>query len=134
MQLCGYGCLERLVGNRYLLERAKRIFGNRDMSLEKVFDLANHGNRQAKHFWEETAAHIGNALVAVVNLLNPELIVLGGGVSNNFKFLSKTIYAIIRQRALKIPGRAVRIVRAQLGDDAGILGAQVLVRNQRFEN
>ena len=54
--------------------------------------------------------------------------VIGGGVSNGFRFMSKAINGVIRQRAMRVQSRMVKVVRAKLGDDAGILGAQVLVK------
>jgi len=78
--------------------------------------------------WDEAAGHIGNALVGVVNLLNLRLIVIGGGVSNNYGFLGKRINATIKARAMRVQAGMVKVVRAKLRDDAGILGAQVLVK------
>lgn len=125
----GQGCFERYVGNRTLLAKARKIFKNKNIRLQDIFRLANRGDKKALWFWEETAVHIGNALVGVVNLLNPRLIIIGGGVANNYKFLRKTIQRIIKKRSMKVQGQMVKIARAQLGDDAGILGAHVLVRD-----
>lgn len=123
----GWGCFERYVGNRYLLERLKVMF-KRPMAIEEAFLLANRGDKRAIQFFKETAEHIGNGLISVVNLLNPRLIVIGGGVSNNQKFLFKTIDRVIKKRAMSVPAKMVKIKRAQLGDVAGIVGASVLVR------
>jgi len=125
----GYGCFERYIGNQHLLEKGRKIFKNKNLQLEDIFDLANKGNVRAIQFWEETATHIGNGLVGIVNLLNPQLIIIGGGVSNNFKFLRRTITGIIKQRAMKVQAQMVKVVKSRLGDDAGILGGQVLVKD-----
>jgi len=124
----GEGCFERYVGNRYLMARAGKIFKNKNIQLPDVFALAEHGNVRAIQFWEEVATHIGNALVGVINLLNPNLIIIGGGVANNYKYLGPTINKIIKKRSMKVQANMVKIVRAKLGDDAGIIGAQVLVK------
>ncbi len=123
----GSGCLERYVGNKYLMEKAGKIFKNKNIRLEDVHDLASKGNIRAVQFWEETATHIGNGLVGVINLLNPRLVIIGGGVSNNYKYMSKTINKIVQKRAMKVQAKMVKVTRAKLGDDAGIIGAQVLV-------
>ena len=102
-----------------------------DMTTQKMFALANAGNTKALKFWREAATHIGNGLVGVINLLNPELIVIGGGVSNNEKYLFPTIKAVVKKRAMSLQGSMVRIKRAKFGDDAGIIGAQVLVYNAK---
>ena len=124
----GSACFEYYVGNGYLLKKAAKIFKNKNIQLSDVFFLAKQGNARAIEFWEEAATHIGNALVGVVNLLNLRLIVIGGGVSNNYQFLGKTINAVIRRRAMKVQAKMVKIVRAKLGNDAGIMGARVLVK------
>ncbi len=125
----GYGCFERYVGNQQLLDKGRKIFKNKNFQLEDIFDLANQGNVRAVQFWRETATHVGNGLIGIVNLLNPQLIIIGGGVSNNFKFLRKTITRIIDQRAMKVQAKIVKVVKSKLGDDAGILGGQVLVKD-----
>lgn len=124
----GIGCFERYVGNHILMAKAAKMFNKKNIRIEDVFDLANRGDVRAVRFWRETATHIGNALIGVINLLNPRLIVIGGGVANNYKFLEKTIQKVIRRRAMKIQRDMVRIVRARLGDEAGILGAHILVK------
>jgi len=124
----GWGCFECYVGNGLLLKQVRKIFKRDSIQLPDVFYLAKQGNVCALRFWNDTAVHIGNALVGVVNLLNPRLIIIGGGVSNNYKFLGPTINAIIKKRAMKVQAKMVKIVRAKLGDNAGIIGAQVLVK------
>ncbi|HSV43341.1 MAG TPA: ROK family protein, partial [Candidatus Bathyarchaeia archaeon] len=71
-----------------------------------------------------------SALVGVVNLLNPQRIVIGGGVSNNARFLFPAIRHEIRTRAMPVQAKMVKVVRASLGDDAGLIGAQVLVETE----
>ena len=80
-------------------------------------------------FWKTAAGHIGNGLVGVVNLLNPRLIIIGGGISHNEKFLFKTIRSTIVSRAMSLQGSAFKVKRAKFKDDAGIIGAYVLVTN-----
>ena len=125
----GYGCFEKYVGNRALFALASRVMGKPGMTTEKMFELAQKGNKKALLFWKKAAEHIGNGLVGIVNLLNPRLIIIGGGVSNNEKFLFKTIKDTIRRRAMSLQGAAFKIKRAQFKDDAGIIGAYVLVTN-----
>ncbi len=125
----GMGCFEHYVGNQTLLARAAKIFKNKDIQLPDVFHLASQGNALAIQFWQEAGTHIGNALVGLINLLNPRLIVIGGGVSNNLKFMNSAIRRVIKDHAMKVPRDMVKITRAKLGDDAGIIGAHVLVND-----
>jgi glucokinase len=117
----GYGCFETYVGNSYLEKKARRIFG-RKVTLEEISGLAREGDRRAIHFWQEFGAHIGNALVGVVNLLNPDRIIIGGGVSNCPAFVFST-------RAMRVQSGMVKVIKAQLGNDAPLLGAKVLLES-----
>lgn len=125
----GYGCLESYIGNQRLFARASTIMNTPGMTTQTMFALANKNNKKALKFWEETATHLGNGLTAIVNLLNPQIIIIGGGVSNNHRYLFKTAQAVIDSRAMLTHRKKVKIVRAKLGDDAGIIGAQVLVNH-----
>ncbi len=125
----GFGCFETYVGNRPLFALASRMMRTPGMTTQKMFALAKKGNKKALLFWKTAAEHIGNGLVGIVNLLNPRLIIIGGGISNNEKFLFKTITQTIRRRAMSLQGSAFKIKRAEFKDDAGIIGAYVLVTN-----
>jgi glucokinase len=127
----GFGCYEKYVGHRSLSLLANQIMNKTEMTTQKMFALANAGNKKALKFWHQTATHIGNGLVGIVNLLNPELIIIGGGVSNNEKYLFPTIKSVIKKRSMSLQGALVKIKRAKFGDDAGIIGAQVLVYNAK---
>ena len=125
---CGsFGCLESYVGNAHLLAKAREMFGRSDITFEKIYPLAKKGDALALKFWKEVATHIGNGLAGPVNLLNPERIVIGGGVANNLQFMLKTIHDVIRRRAMKRHSSMVKVVRDQLRSDAGMIGAHVLV-------
>jgi glucokinase len=125
----GFGCFETYVGNRALLALASSVMRNPGITLEEMFILAQKGNKQALLFWKKAAGHIGNGLVGIVNLLNPRLIIIGGGISHNEKFLFTTIRDTIVSRAMSLQGSAFKIRRAKFKDDAGIIGAYVLVTN-----
>jgi len=125
----GFGCFEKYVGNQALFALACRMMGKPGMTTLTMFALAQKGNKKALLYWKRAAEHIGNGLVGIVNLLNPSLIIIGGGVSNNEKFLFKAITETIRRRAMSFQGSAFKIKRAHFKDDAGIIGAYVLVTN-----
>jgi len=125
----GFGCFETYVGNRALFALASRVMGKPCMTTEIMYALAKKRNKKALHFWKLAAHHIGNGLVGIVNLLNPRLIIIGGGISHNEKFLFKTVTDTVRQRAMSVQGAAFKLKRAKFKDDAGIIGAYVLVTN-----
>ncbi len=126
----GYGCLESYIGNQRLVNKATAVMG-KSVTLEEMHALAMKGNAKALKFWKETATHLGNGLTGIVNLLNPSVIVIGGGVSNNHQFLFKTAQDVIDSRAMLTHRKHVKILKAKFGNDAGIIGAQVLVNHAK---
>ena len=126
-----FACLETYVGNGPLQRRAAKIFRHPGITLEEVFALAKQGNQKALGFWEEAGEYVGTALVGVVNVLNPTKIVIGGGVANTARFLFPAIRRQIKGRAMPVQAKMARVVRAKLGDDAGLVGSRVLVETEQ---
>lgn len=127
----GSACYERYVGNKALFALAVKISGIKGATTELMYARAKQGDKKALLFWRKAATHIGNGLVGIVNLLNPTLIVIGGGVSNNQEFLFPTIRDVLKKRCMSLQGGMVRIKRAQFKDNAGLIGAYVLVNDAR---
>lgn len=131
----GRGCLERYVGNHALLADVRDIFKKR-LSLEEVSRLAALKDPRALRVWRKAGSWIGLALSGVVNVFNPQVIVIGGGVAEAGDVLLKTILETIREHAMKQLKGKIRVKKAALGNDAGVLGAALLVKeyveNTRF--
>ena len=66
----------------------------------------------------------------LVNIFNPEMIVIGGGMAKMGGRLLKPAREVVKERALPVSAEVVRIVPTQLGDDAGILGAAIFAFQQ----
>jgi len=118
----GKACLERYAGNGALLKEARAALGA-SITLEKASALAAGGNRKALRFWRAASTHIGIALAGLSNVLNPDVIVVGGGVSSAGRPLFDGIKENLLRRAMPVQGRRVKVVRAALGNDAGLIGA-----------
>ncbi|MFA5117907.1 MAG: ROK family protein [Candidatus Omnitrophota bacterium] len=123
----GKACLEAYIGNNRIAAEVKRLF-KKDISLEKVSLLARSGNRTALRVWVNMGKRLGLALSSIVNLLNPDCIVIGGGVAGAGKVLFDTVRETIRERAMCVQAKNVKIVKASLGYDAGMIGAALFVR------
>lgn len=136
----GYGCLERYVGNRYIAEEIKgKIRGGSRTAIKGLVDgdlsaitpeiiskAALKGDRLSIDFWDTVGTRIGVTLAGIVNLLNPERIIIGGGVAEAGEPLFRSIRKTVKERALPVPRRAVKILRARLGNEAGVIGAAAL--------
>lgn len=121
----GRACIESYIGARYLT----RDLGG--LTPEEAYRAARRGDRRARRFWEKTAVRLGIMLSGVINLLNPDRVVIGGGVAQAGGFLFKPLKATIKRRAMPLQATRVKIVKAALGTDAGIIGAAILASLER---
>lgn len=104
----------------------------RKVSAESVFLAAQEGDKLANDLISRTGYYLGVGLVNLVNIFNPQLILIGGGLSHMGPLLLDPAITVVRERAFELPARAVRIELAQLGADVGALGAVALVVEGKF--
>jgi glucokinase len=136
---CGnYGCLESLVGTAGLLERTRakiqagarsRLLANLDdLTPRMIADAAKAGDSVALDIFAESGRYIGIVLGSIANLLNPEIAVIGGGISAAGEdILFRHIRDEVNRRAMDVPAQTMRVIPAALGNDAGMAGAATLV-------
>ncbi len=127
---CGaLGCLEAYIGNSRIIKHARKLFGP-GITLEKISDLAKSNNSKAIKFWVSVGSHLGSALAGVINLLNLDAIIIGGGVSDAGKVLFESVKQTIFLRAMSVQAKRTRVLKARLGNDAGLIGAGYLVKER----
>lgn len=95
------------------------------ISAEDVINAALGGDAVAREILLEAGDVLGEALVGIVNLLNPKLIVVGGGVGESCGFMVERAARVIEEHALA-GRRDVGVAQAELGNEAGVLGAAAL--------
>jgi len=125
----GRGCLETYVGNKIILSDAKKKLKIKNLTLERLSELYKKKNRIAIKIYNNFAENIGIALVGVVNVLNPDAIIIGGGLSFAGDFVFKKIKQVIRMRAMPVQSSCVKIYKTSLGRDSGLIGAAILARD-----
>lgn len=124
---CGSsGCWETEIGEAALLRRAGRApsAGRRGVAWAEA--RARIGDERALAAFAETGRWVGVGLAGLVNLLNPEVAVLGGYLASSFDLMAPAIGAELETRALGVSRRGVRVVPAVLGADAPLVGAAEL--------
>ena len=94
-----------------------------------VCEAAKAGDPVAQRIFTIMGEYLGIGLSSVVNLLNPEKIIIGGGVADAGEILMRPLVDTLRKRAMKIAGSAVEVVPAQLGNTAGVIGASLLIES-----
>ncbi|MEH7177021.1 ROK family transcriptional regulator [Neobacillus vireti] len=132
---CGNrGCFQTFVSGAAIAERAERQ-GNESKGIltgKEVFELAQKGNPLYRALLHDTGTIIGVGLTNLIHLLNPQKIVLGGGVMKSEEFIMPAILETIQQRVLTSEARNTEVTVTQLGDDATLLGAVSLLLVELF--
>jgi glucokinase len=120
---CGsHGCVEQYASATALV----RLAHEADLDVtdsHELFDKWKARDPTAKTVFDRMGRHLGITLAGLVNTFNPERIVIGGGASAAWDAFIEPLTIELRHRGFKEPVERARIVRTQLGDDAGILGA-----------
>lgn len=139
---CGrFGCLETMASGTAIARMASEavergattlLAQTETISAEHVFKAARQGDKVAQQVLEEAIHYLGIGLVNMINLLNPEIVVIGGGVAEAGDDLFLPLRRIITKHA--IPAAAnVLLKKATLGIEAGVIGMLCLLREQHFE-
>jgi len=96
-------------------------------SIGKAYMLADEAAKELVHI---TADYIADGIISVVNLLNPCMIVLGGGVIDGIPDLVEIAEKEIRKRALKVSVDSLKIIKSEFGESAGLIGAAMVAKSQ----
>jgi glucokinase len=124
------GCLESLVAGPAIAAEARSIRVNGASAppptAVEVFEAAKLGDSAATAVVEQAARAFAHAVVGIVSVLDPDVVIVGGGVGGTDVFLARARQAV-SDFAQPVSGRAVRIVPSALGEDAGLAGAAHLV-------
>lgn len=124
---CGStGCLETEVGSTALLRRAGRSPQGGHDAVAEVLAAASAGEPEALAAFAETGRWLGIGLAGVINVLNPELVLLGGELTASYPFVRASLEAELDRRVLRASRGMVRVVPASLGVDAPLRGAAEL--------
>lgn len=141
--LCGcgdYGCFEAYASGPSIVAMAKEYLNGgksakyKELATEElspyvIAQAAIQGDVVARQIFRKIGEIIGVGLSSVVNLLNPEKIIIGGGVADAGDILFAPIKETVQKRTMPIQAKAVEIVPATLGNSAGVIGASLLIES-----
>lgn len=136
---CGsHGCLEQYSPATAIVRLARELEDDfSETALTKIknftsldaYKSAKAGDELAIEVFRRQGFYLGIALAGLINVLNPQVIGIGGGASGGWDLFAPAMLEQIRIRAYREPAERAKIVRAKLGDDAGILGVARLAFN-----
>lgn len=139
---CGNtGCFEAYCGGLYIVERVmKKIREGYEGKITEIMrvngDMLHTGMIEEAYLggddvcvpiWVEVIEYLGAGIASLVNVLNPEIVILGGGVINGTRKLIEDMRVVLEKRALVDSLRGLRIEKAKLGDDAALLGVSCII-------
>jgi glucokinase len=133
----GNGCLEALASGTSIARRARNechdwpstvllpwVSGNiSEITAEHVSLGVEAGDEFCIRIWQDAMTYLGIGVANVVNILNPELVVLGGGVTKAGDLLFDPVRRIVAEKALNGLAGIVNVAPAALGEDVGVVGA-----------
>ncbi|MDD2431917.1 MAG: ROK family protein [Firmicutes bacterium] len=140
--LCGcgnHGCIEAIASGPAIARNAKERLKEHPESLlndysnitaREVSEAAQAGDQYAKDVIETAARNIGLVLAGLINTLNPDCVVVGGGVSHMGELLFKPMIAEVKERTINPFLQNLKILPAKLGGDVGVMGAIALAQSE----
>ena len=146
---CGKkGCLETEASgsalHRILLERIKsgessilstRISGEEDpITLAEIITAVNKEDLLCIEIVEEIGQKLGKQIAGLINIFNPELVIIGGTLSLTGDYITQPIKTAVRKYSLNLVNKDSAIITSKLKDKAGIVGACMLARSRMFES
>jgi len=103
-----------------------------EITLDKVIKAAEHGDKLAIELIDSAGINLGTRIAYLINLFNPEVVVIGGGIEKAGELILGPIRRTVRKLAFEEPASKVRIIPSALGDEAVALGAASLVLREVF--
>lgn len=94
-----------------------------NLTSEKIYRAGVEGDELALEVFRRMGVYLGIGLANLINILNPEMIVIGGGVVNAWDLFEKHMNHQVTEHAFPLPAARVKIIPGECGDDAGLLGA-----------
>lgn len=119
---CGSrGCIEQYASATAVVRMGREVGLTFDTAHE-IYIAAGNGNEAARKVYKTMGRYLGNILGGLINVFNPEMIVIGGGMAAGWEAFIGPLKAEISGKAFKTPAGRVKVVRSSLGDNAGLLG------------
>lgn len=125
---CGkVGCLETEISSKALARKYQSRTKNPCADGKRLYELARSGDQDAQAIFSELGQTLGWSLANVIQLLDPECVIIAGGVSRAWDLFAPTMMAVIKEACLSNENRSIGVKPTDLHGKAGVLGAATLV-------
>ena len=129
---CGnVGCLELFASATAIVRMTREqlsqfpssVLHGEELTAERVYDAGRNGDELALSVFKKFGTYLGIGLANLINIIDPEIIVIAGGVVNGWTLFAPHMQHEVNERAVRATAHQVKIAAAQCGDNAGLLGA-----------
>lgn len=146
---CGnVGCLEVLASTIAVVNQAKTLIKNGvssvitsmvnddmdNLNFPIICQAASQSDKLAYNLIDKMGTNLGEGIVTLINLLNPERIILGGKIVGAGNQILDSIMTIVQKRALEIPRKNTEIIISEMGSNSGTIGSTIPIIEKFFEN
>ncbi len=122
--------IEDIVSGSGISRIYKAICG-KDKLARELAGLALKGDKYAIQTWEQFGEHLAYAVAWGINIIDPDIVILGGSIANAMELFAPAMEKSLRNNISPLPAEKTKVVRAVLGDHAGLIGAACLVLQAR---
>jgi glucokinase len=121
-----YGIIEDIVSGGGVSKIYRSVSG-RDKTSFEVYKMALEGDTGALQTWNEFGKHLAVPIAWSINLIDPEVVILGGSITGAWSFFKDSMEDHLRKWICPVPAERTKVITAKLGDNAGFIGAACLV-------
>ncbi|MCI0449711.1 MAG: ROK family protein [Chlorobi bacterium] len=124
-----YGAVEAYLGRNYFLENEKsqvKLLGIK-IDIDDIQKLAGKNNKIARELFKKYGFYLGVGLANYFNLMDVRTAILGGGISNAYKYFITECIKTIKERSIKTIRNKFKVLKSNINNNAGVLGAAALV-------
>ena len=109
------------------ISRIYKAICGQERSGPEIADLALKGDKDASQTWEQFGEHLAYAISWGINIIDPDIVILGGSIANSMELFAPAMERSLRKNISPLPAEKTKVVKASLGDYAGLIGAACLV-------
>jgi len=141
---CGnYGCIEAISSGTAIVKKVKHLLEKGvysslkkydNITCKEVFEEYKNKDKLCEHIIDEAIEYLGICIANVINCFDPEIIVIGGGISKVGETLFNKLNKVIEKKTFDNMYRNTKVVPAKLGSHSGVIGALLLAMSQEIED
>jgi glucokinase len=109
------------------ISRIYKHLCGQDKLAREIADLAFQGDEYALQTWERYGEHLAYAMAWGINIIDPDVVILGGSIANAMEWFAPAMERFLRRHICPLPAEKTKVMKAYLGDHAGLIGAACLV-------